>query len=131
MSGMQVVSLPDKQSPIVHRGLEAYPAGPMGSWISNIATQRKLYCKLPDRSELQSQSFLVAILAAALLGNASLQHQAIVQQIISSSSYALTPDYTMKMLHVEVCMSCQMQTHAAISHPGDLLPDVCLSSAIC
>ena len=103
VSGMQVVSLPDKQNPAAHRGLEAYPAGPMGSWISNIATQRKLYCNMPDRNELQSQSFLVAILAAALLGSASPQHQAIVQKIIKSNSYVLTPDYTMKMLHIEVC----------------------------
>lgn len=71
---------------------------------------------MPDQKELTQPGFLVATLASALLGqhgSGSANSEAIVQGILEAHKYVLTPDYKMKMLHIEVnfntlaeCASC-------------------------
>lgn len=100
---LQVVSLPDRDRPSIGRGLEPYPENvPIGTWLPTIDTKRKLFCSMPDRSELNDPDFLVSTLAAALLGQLGSRCEATVRNILAANKYVLTLDYTMKMLHIEV-----------------------------
>lgn len=102
---LQVVSLPNRQSPVAARGLQPYPESKMSTWINTIARERKLYCNMPSQAELHKPEFLIATLAAALLGRHGLgnsQYEAIVHDILAKNKYIMTPDYKMKMLHIEV-----------------------------
>lgn len=77
----------------------------MGAWINKVSRERKLYCNMPDQNELHTPEFLIATLASALLGRhgfGNAQYEAIVREILEKSHYVITPDYMMKMLHIEV-----------------------------
>ena len=120
MIGAQVVSLPDRQSPGGARGLHPYPDAPMGTWINTIARERKLYCNMPNRCELHTPDFLVATLTSALLGRhgfGNAQYEANVHDILEKNNYVITPDYMMKMLHIEVpilALPCCKDRHARL-----------------
>ena len=77
----------------------------MSTWINTIARKRKLYCNMPSQAELHTPGFLTATLASALLGRhgvGNAQYEAIVHDILARNKYIMTPDYKMKMLHIEV-----------------------------
>ena len=126
MIDVQVVSLPDRQSHVGAKGLHPYPDAPMGTWINTIAHERKLYCNMPDRHELHTPEFLVATLTSALLGRhgfGNAQYETIVHDILEKNSYVITPDYMMKMLHIEVpalASPCCKDERARISSFGVL-----------